>query len=92
MEITKIHKAGTALSVQNAWSYTSTAPYVFLAWSLVRYRIVFMAWYLVKHRDLHAFPFHYLEVKTQCLWKYQFISAGLHHNHRRHRHRGKMTT
>jgi len=31
------------------WSYTSTPPYVF------------MAWYLVKHRNIFALPYHLLE-------------------------------
>jgi hypothetical protein len=37
------HSPPTSAEVKNAWSYTSTPQYVF------------MAWYLVKHRDSFAF-------------------------------------
>jgi hypothetical protein len=38
-----------------AWSYTSTPPYVFLAWYL-RIAYFVMAWYLLKHRENFTFP------------------------------------
>jgi hypothetical protein len=38
------HSSSSSVDV-NAWSYTSTSPYVF------------MAWYLVKHRDKFTFTF-----------------------------------
>jgi hypothetical protein len=43
------HSSPSSAEVNNAWSYTSTPPYVF------------MAWYLVKHRD--NFTFHLLSIK-----------------------------
>jgi hypothetical protein len=42
--------------VKNAWSYTSTSQYAF------------MAWYLVKHRDNFTFTFlFYMGIKNQSL-------------------------
>jgi hypothetical protein len=40
----------SSAEVKNAWSYTSTHPYGFMVWCLIK-RCVFMAWYLLKHRD-----------------------------------------
>jgi hypothetical protein len=39
------HSLPSSAKVQNAWGYTSTLPYVF------------MAWYLVKHRDNFTLPY-----------------------------------
>jgi hypothetical protein len=39
------HSLPSGAEVKKAWSYTSTVPYVF------------MAWYLVKHRDSFTFTF-----------------------------------
>jgi len=33
------HSPPSSAEVKNAWSYTSTPPYVFMAWCLVKYRI-----------------------------------------------------
>jgi hypothetical protein len=33
--------------------------YVFMAWCLVKYRIMLIAWYLVKHRDNFAFYYEW---------------------------------
>jgi hypothetical protein len=54
------HSSPSSAEVKNAWSYTSTLSYIFMAWCLVKYRIVFMAWYLVKHRDNFILPLPYL--------------------------------
>jgi hypothetical protein len=32
------HSSPTNPEVKNAWSYTSTPPYIFMAWSLVKHR------------------------------------------------------
>jgi hypothetical protein len=57
---------------KNAWSYTSTPPYIFMARCLVKHRdnfptYIFMARCLVKHRD--NFP-TYIFV-TRCLVKHR---------------------
>jgi hypothetical protein len=33
------HSPPSSAKVKNAWSYTSTPPYIFMAWCLVKYRI-----------------------------------------------------
>jgi hypothetical protein len=45
------HSSPSSAEVKNAWSYTSTPQYVFMAWCLVKHRDKFMAWYLVKCED-----------------------------------------
>jgi hypothetical protein len=32
------HSPPSSAEVKNAWSYTSTSPFVFIAWCLVKYR------------------------------------------------------
>jgi len=32
------HSPTSAAELKNAWSYTSTSPYVFMAWCLVKHR------------------------------------------------------
>jgi hypothetical protein len=44
----------TSAEVKNAWNYTSTPLYVFMAWCLNK-RYVLMAWCLVKHRNNFTF-------------------------------------
>jgi hypothetical protein len=41
------HSPPSSVEIKNAWSYTSTPQYLFVACCLVN---VFMAWYLVKHK------------------------------------------
>jgi hypothetical protein len=36
--ITNLHSPPSNAEVKNAWSYTSTTPYVFMAWCLVKHR------------------------------------------------------
>jgi len=33
------HLPPSNIKVKNAWSYTSTSPYVFMVWCLVKYRM-----------------------------------------------------
>jgi len=33
------HSPSSSAEIKNAWSYTSTSTYVFMAWYLVKYRI-----------------------------------------------------
>jgi hypothetical protein len=33
------HSPPSSAEAKNAWSYTATSPYVFMAWCLVKYRI-----------------------------------------------------
>jgi len=40
------HLPPSRADVKNSWSYTSTSPYVFMAWCLGTAYV--MAWYLVK--------------------------------------------
>jgi len=57
------HSPPSSAEIKNAWSYTSTPPYVF------------MVWYLVKHRDNFTFTFSLLQSCINCafqlfrLWK-----------------------
>jgi hypothetical protein len=41
------HSPLSRVEVKNAWSYTSTPPYVFMVWCLVKHKMRLMAWYLV---------------------------------------------
>jgi hypothetical protein len=43
------HLPASNAKIKNVWSYTSTPPYIFMAWCLVQH--IFMAWYLVEHRN-----------------------------------------
>jgi hypothetical protein len=62
------HSPSSRAEVKNAWSYTSTPQYVF------------MAWCLVKHRDNFTFTFTHLEVHrvryfrrhTECIYGRKF--------------------
>jgi hypothetical protein len=38
------HSLPSSAEVKNAWSYTSTPPYVFMAWCLVKHRDNFTGW------------------------------------------------
>jgi hypothetical protein len=43
------HLPPSNAEVKNAWSYTSTLPYVFMAWCLIKQWIrLLTAWYLIK--------------------------------------------
>jgi len=42
----------SSAKIKNAWSYTSTFPYVLMAWFLVEHKIGLHDVYLVKHRDV----------------------------------------
>jgi hypothetical protein len=44
------HSPPSSAEVKNAWSYTSTPQYVFIAWCLVKHRDNF-TFYLYLHRD-----------------------------------------
>jgi hypothetical protein len=49
------HSPPSSAEIKNAWSYTSTPPYVFIVWCLIKHGCVFTAWNLVKHRDNFTF-------------------------------------
>jgi hypothetical protein len=56
------HSPPSSAEVKNAWSYTSTSPYVFIAWCLV------------KHRDFTFLPLPWrLEVQV-----HEFLTLELH--------------
>jgi hypothetical protein len=38
----------SSAEVKNAWSYTSTSPYFYMAWSLIKHRDNFILFYLRK--------------------------------------------
>jgi len=44
------HSPPSIAEFNNVRTHTSTPPYTFMEWYLVKQRIAFMAWYLVKHR------------------------------------------
>jgi hypothetical protein len=48
----------SSTKVKNAWSYTSTLPYVFVVWCLIKV-YVFMMWHLVKHGNNLTFNYTY---------------------------------
>jgi len=67
------HSPPSIGDVRNTWSYTSTPPYVFMAWCLIKHRIRRLhriAWYLVKHRNNFALCF-------TCFWDAGEILLGL---------------
>jgi hypothetical protein len=55
------HSSPSSAEVKNAWSYTSTPQYVFIAWCLV------------KHRDNFTLPYktYIMTVKGQCYLTYE---------------------
>jgi hypothetical protein len=38
------HSPPSSTKINNMWSYTSTPPYVFMAWCLIKYRDSFISW------------------------------------------------
>jgi hypothetical protein len=48
------HSSPSNAEVKNAWNYTSTPPYVFMVWCLIKHR---MCLHLVKLRDNFTFTF-----------------------------------
>jgi len=52
----------------NALNYTSTPPYVLMAWCLTKHRYVFTLWYSVKKRNSFTFSnCHFLELGPLCI-------------------------
>jgi hypothetical protein len=54
------HSRLSSTKVKNAWNCTSTPPNVFMAWCLIKQRLLLHVWYLVKHRDF-TFTFAFLD-------------------------------
>jgi hypothetical protein len=47
------HSPPSSAEVKNAWSYTSTPQYVFMAWCLVKHRDNFTFTFLVHHKHMN---------------------------------------
>jgi len=43
------HTSLSSAEVKNIWSYTSTSPYVLIAWYLVKYRDIFIFTFTLQH-------------------------------------------
>jgi hypothetical protein len=53
----------SSAEVKNAWSYTSTPPYLFMAWYLLSTVYIFMTWCLIKRRDnFTTLPYLYFQL------------------------------
>jgi hypothetical protein len=49
------HSSPCSTKVKNAWSYTFSLPYIFMAWWLIKQGIRLHRMELVKHRDNFTF-------------------------------------
>jgi hypothetical protein len=60
------HSSPTRAKVQNVWSYTSTPPYIFMVWCLIKHRDSFTLPYQISTQPLYVTP---LQATGVVSWK-----------------------